>query len=71
MKRIEIGQKVQFIFDSVIASKDKMKNDFKLVKVYAGEMDEEWAKSKWGEVPAEDAPATAPDDEIDVDKAVF
>jgi hypothetical protein len=45
MKKIKIGQKVKFIFDSVIESKDKMKNDFKLVKVYAGDMDNEYLES--------------------------
>jgi len=73
MKRIKIGQKVKFIFDSTIESKDKMKNDFKLVKVYAGEMDEEYLKEQWGEVgePEKVADETPKDDieEIDVDKA--
>lgn len=45
MKKIRIGQKVKFLFDSIIESKDKMKSDFKLVKVYAGDMDKEWLES--------------------------
>ena len=67
MNKIEIGQKVKLIYDSSIPSKDKMKNAFKLVKVYAGEVDEEWMKSKWGEVPVEDAPK----DDIKVDEIPF
>ena len=39
MKKIKVGQKVKLIFDSVVESKDKMKQDFKLVKVYGGPMD--------------------------------
>ena len=68
MKKIKVGQKVKFIFDSTIESKDKMKNDFKLVKVYAGEMDEEYLKEQWGEV-GDTEKATDDTEEIDVDKA--
>ena len=63
MRKIKIGQKVKFVFDSVMPSKDKMKNDSKLVKVYAGDLDEAWMKEQWGEVPVAEndepaAPAT-------------
>lgn len=50
MKKIKMGQKVKFLFFSTTPSKDKMKQAFKLVKVYAGDMDEEYLKSQWGEV---------------------
>ena len=50
MKKVVIGQKVQFIFDSSIESKDKMKEDFKLVKVYAGPMDPEYRAMTFEEV---------------------
>ncbi len=53
MKKIKVGQKVKFIFDSFIESKDKMKQDFKLVKVYGGPMDEEFKKLSWDEVEAQ------------------
>ena len=42
MKKIKVGQKVKFYFHSVIESKDKMKNDFKLVKVYGGDINADW-----------------------------
>jgi hypothetical protein len=48
MKKIKVGQKVKFVFTDVIESKDKMKNDFKLVKVYAGDMDAEYLKANDG-----------------------
>jgi hypothetical protein len=50
MKKIKIGQKVKFLFDSTMPSKNKMNNDFKLVKVYAGEMDKEYLASTYNEV---------------------
>lgn len=50
MKRIKIGQKVKFLFDSTSPSKNKMNNDFKLVKVYAGEMDKEYLASTYNEI---------------------
>lgn len=73
MKKIKIGQKVKLIFDSTKENKDKMKYDFKLVKVYAGDMDNEYLKETYNasfdEVPT---PETAPaDDEIQVKDIPF
>ncbi len=55
MKKIKNGQKVKFEFTEIIPSKDKMKNAFKLVKVYAGPMDTEYLNTQWGE-PVGEAP---------------
>jgi hypothetical protein len=60
MKKIKIGQKVKFIFHSAIPSKNKMNFDFKLVKVYAGDMDKEYMQSMYNEIPT---PETAPAEE--------
>lgn len=58
MRKVKIGQKVKFLFDKVIPSKNKMNNDFKLVKVYAGDMDEVWMKEQWGELPVAESDET-------------
>jgi len=70
MKKIKIGQKVKLIFHSVVESKDKMKNDFKLVKVYAGDMDEEYLKQQWGELLVATTDE-APSDDINVKDIPF
>lgn len=72
MKKIKIGQKVKFLFDSTSPSKNKMNNDFKLVKVYAGDMDKEYMKSMYNEIqmPTSDEVLT-PEEESQIGPASF
>ena len=71
MKKIKIGQKVKFLFDSTSPSKNKMNNDFKLVKVYAGEMDKEYLASMYNEVPTANTDEIKPEEEIKVEGIPF
>ena len=65
MRKIRVGQKVKFIFHSSIPSKNKMNFDFKLVKVYAGDMDKEYMQAMYNEVPTpESEPEEPKTDEI-------
>ena len=59
MKKIVQGQWVALYYQEVIPSKVKGNNPFKLIKVAAGQMDDEWLKKndhQLEEVSADDVP---------------
>ena len=62
MKKVVFGQWVGFSYAEDIPSKKKGNSAFKLVKVYPGQVDEEW-QTKNNEL-------TKPDDDIDINEIV-
>lgn len=57
-KKLLIGQHVGFLFADLIPAKSKGYQDFKLIKVYLGQLDEAWSQKNVhnGEIKVEDVP---------------
>jgi len=49
MRKIKIGQKVRIVFTEQLEPKKKNYSGFKIIKVYAGPMDEEWLNNQYQE----------------------